>query len=71
MTKPKARVYFRTGRIAMIHNLENPCAAGLYIAKGNYEDFATYDEAVSEIFKRRKTPQHCKLCERKGEWKKQ
>lgn len=66
----KARVYFRTGRIARIHNLENPCPDGKYIAEGNYVDFDTYGDALAEIKKRNKEHRDCKKCENKGGWTK-
>ena len=62
----KARVYFRTGRIARIHNLENPCPDGKYITEGNYIDFDTYGDALAEIEKRNKEPNDCKKCEKRG-----
>ena len=64
----KARVYFRSGRIARIHNLGNPCPDGEYITEGNYIDFDTYGDAIAEIEHRNKIPQDCKKCNKKGGW---
>lgn len=69
MVELTTRVYFCASKTAMVHNLMNPCSAGRYITQGNFEDFATYEEAIEEIKKRNKVSQLCKLCQRKGEWK--
>lgn len=63
MNEKGFRAGFQTGKI---HNMKAHCPMAVRMKNGNWQDYFSYEEAVSELKFRGKNPVRCKVCD----WKK-